>query len=57
MNKVEKLISLVIGGVLVWYVFFYMPKAQQERNAAAAAQASAALTNAVPSQVKSVKSE
>jgi YidC/Oxa1 family membrane protein insertase len=57
MNKVEKLISLVIGGVLVWYVFFYMPKAQQERNAAAAAQASTALTNAVPSQVKSVKSE
>ena len=41
MNKTEKLICVLLGGVLAWYIFVQMPKQSK-------AQAVAAGTNAVP---------
>ena len=39
MNKTEKIICLLLGGVLVWYMFVQMPKMQKaQREAALAAQ-------------------
>ena len=48
MNKTEKLISLLLGGVLLWYLFLEMPKQQKiQREASVAAQkASAAAQSA-----------
>ena len=31
MNKVEKLVSLLLGAVLAWYVFIEMPRQSQEK--------------------------
>ena len=42
MNKTEKLICLVLGGVLAWYIFMEMPKASQAKADAAKAQRAAA---------------
>ena len=39
MNKTEKLISLVLGAVLAWYIFVEMPKQSQAAADAAKAQA------------------
>lgn len=39
MNKTEKLICLVLGGVLVWYLFVQSPKEAKAREAAAQAAA------------------
>ena len=44
MNKTEKLICVLLGGVLAWYIFVQMPKQ-------AKTQAGAAGTNAVPAAV------
>ena len=39
MNKTEKLICLVLGAVLAWYIFIEMPKQSQAAADAAKAQA------------------
>ena len=39
MNKTEKIICLLLGGVLAWYIFLEMPRQQKaQREAAVAAQ-------------------
>ena len=52
MNKTEKLICLVLGAVLVWYLFVQSPKEAKAREEAAqaAAQAQTAQTTAQPQQ-------
>ena len=42
MNKTEKIICLVLGAVLVWYLFVETPRQTKARQEAAAAQAQAA---------------
>ncbi|MBO7483266.1 MAG: YidC/Oxa1 family insertase periplasmic-domain containing protein [Kiritimatiellae bacterium] len=43
MNKTEKFICLVLGGILLWYLFMEMPKQQKaQREAAVAAQKASA---------------
>jgi len=42
MNKTEKIICLVLGAVLVWYLFVESPRQSKERQEAAQAQAQAA---------------
>ena len=37
MNKFEKLMCLIIGGIFAWYVLYQIPKANKERALAAAA--------------------
>ena len=41
MNKTEKLICLVLGGVLAWYLFVQSPRSAAERAAAAQPEAAA----------------
>lgn len=47
MNKTEKIICLLLGGVLAWYLFFGGGNKKSE-NAVEAVRAAAAATNAVP---------
>ncbi len=47
MNKTEKIICLLLGGVLAWYLFLEMPKQQKvQREAAVAAQKAQAAAQA-----------
>ena len=43
MNKTEKLIVFLLGGVLAWYIFMEMPRQSKARQEAIQAQAQAAL--------------
>jgi len=63
MNKTEKIICLVLGAVLVWYLFVESPRQAKARQEAAAAQAEAAAvqaqaeTNAPAVQAAAVESK
>jgi YidC/Oxa1 family membrane protein insertase len=49
MNKVEKLVSLLLGAVLAWYVFIEMPRQSQEKaDAVKASREEAEIANPQP---------
>ena len=50
MNKAEKLICLVLGGVLAWYLFVQSPKEAKARAEYAKAQAEAVAAQQAESQ-------
>jgi YidC/Oxa1 family membrane protein insertase len=50
MNKTEKLICLVLGGVLAWYLFVQQPKEAKARAEYAKAQAEAVVARQAPAQ-------
>ena len=56
MNKMEKIICLVLGGVFAWYVFFEMPRQQKAAKAVCASEAVCAPAAAPASVAAAVSS-
>ena len=60
MNKTEKIVCLLLGAVLAWYIFVEMPKQSQAAADAAKAQAAAATTQMpaeTPSKAEAVQAQ
>ena len=60
MNKTEKIICILLGAVLAWYLFIEMPKQSQAAADAAKAQAAAATTQVpaeTPSKAEAVQAQ
>ena len=57
MNKTEKLIVVLLGGVLAWYIFTQSPKESEQPAEPQAAVAAQAATNAAPAAASAAPAE